>query len=162
MNKMNQIVIEGNVVRTPLFKETPRGTRVCTMPIAVDRMYKDHNGNNVKEVGFYDVEAWGESFGALIEKHGVKGRGVRVVGRLKQNRWKTSDGRSASKIFIVAEHMDFKPLFSQKQGTGAENAAVSISADSESESLQAEIANLEEAAAGIREEVSADTSDMVF
>ena len=90
MNKLNQIVIEGNVVRTPLFKETQRGTRVCTMPIAVDRVYKDYNGNSVKEVGFYDVEAWGETFGSLIEKHGVKGRGVRVVGRLKQNRWKTT------------------------------------------------------------------------
>ena len=148
MNKLNQIVIEGNVVRTPLVKETARGTKVCTMPIAVDRLYRDREGNSIKEVGFYDVEAWGDQFGSMIEKHGVKGRGVRVVGRLKQDRWKTADGRSASKIFIVAEHVDFKPLFTQRQG-GDSREGASASADEE---LQAEINNLEEAAAGIRAE----------
>lgn len=110
MNAMNQIIIEGNVVRTPTLKETPRGTKVCTMPIAVNHFYKDSAGNDVDEVGFYDVESWGDKFTDRIAKLAMQGRGVRIVGRLKQDRWKDSDGKKHSKVFIVAEHVDFKPI----------------------------------------------------
>lgn len=117
-------------------------------------MYKDRNGENVKEVGFYDVEVWGENIGSMIAKNGVKGRGVRVVGRLKQDRWKTADGHNASKIFIVAEHVDFKPLFSQKQARMPDSGGEDCGADSAS--VQSEIENLAEAAAGIRMEAAAE------
>lgn len=37
----------------------------------------------------------------------VKGAGVRIVGRLKQNRWKDGGGKNCSKVFVVVEHIDF-------------------------------------------------------
>ena len=88
MNAMNQIIIEGNIVRAPTHKETPRGTKVTTVPIAVNHFYKDSSGRDVDEVGFYEVETWGEKFSALMAKYALQGRGVRIVGRLKQDRWK--------------------------------------------------------------------------
>ena len=109
MNAMNQIIIEGNLVRTPAFKETATGKKVCTMPIAVNRIFKDTSGKEINEVGYYDIEAWGEKFTDILAKCGFKGRGVRVVGRLKQDRWQDDGGRSHSKVYIVAEHIDFKP-----------------------------------------------------
>jgi single-strand DNA-binding protein len=42
-----------------------------------------------------------------------KGRGVRVVGRIKQDRWKDQDDKNHEKFKIVAEHVEFKPLFSK-------------------------------------------------
>ena len=39
-----------------------------------------------------------------------KGRGVRVVGRLKQDTWKDENGKSASKVYVVAEHIEYKPM----------------------------------------------------
>ena len=36
---------------------------------------------------------------------------MRVVGRLKQSRWKDKDGKSQSKVFVVAEHIEYKPKF---------------------------------------------------
>lgn len=109
MNAMNQIIIEGNLVRTPAFKETATGKKVCTMPIAVNRIFKDTSGKEINEVGYYDIEAWGEKFTDILAKCGFKGRGVRVVGRLKQDRWQDDGGKSHSKVYIVAEHIDFKP-----------------------------------------------------
>jgi single-strand DNA-binding protein len=60
---------------------------------------------------------------------GHKGRGVRVVGRLKQDRWNSADGKAHSKVSIVAEHVEFRPEF-RKEGeaqtekfTGAEASA---------------------------------------
>jgi single-strand DNA-binding protein len=38
-----------------------------------------------------------------------EGRGVRVVGRLKQDRWTGPEGQARSKVSIVAEHVEFKP-----------------------------------------------------
>ena len=109
MNQMNQVVIEGNVVRDTQVKETPRGTRVCVVPIATNRFYKDLKGEFQKEVSFFDVEAWGENFCGRIVRMAKKGRGLRVIGRLKQDRWKNQEGKSSSKVSIVAEHIDFQP-----------------------------------------------------
>ena len=111
MNALNQVIIEGNVVRTPERKETSTGKFVCTVPVAVNRIYKDSTGNDVNEVGYYDIEAWGEKLTSNVEKFCTKGRGVRVVGRLKQDRWENAEGKKTSKIYIVAEHIDFKPVY---------------------------------------------------
>lgn len=110
MNAMNQIIIEGNVVRDSQIKETQRGTRVATMPIASNRVFKDSNGDFQSEVSFFDVQAWGQKFCESVAKNGIKGRGVRVVGRLKQDRWKNDSGKSQSRIYIIADHIDFKPV----------------------------------------------------
>jgi single-strand DNA-binding protein len=37
-----------------------------------------------------------------------KGRGVRVVGRLRQERWTDKDGGNRERILVVAEHVEFK------------------------------------------------------
>jgi single-strand DNA-binding protein len=34
---------------------------------------------------------------------------VRVVGRIKQNRWNNVDGKPHSKMVIVAEHIEYRP-----------------------------------------------------
>ncbi|MDY6397051.1 MAG: single-stranded DNA-binding protein [Treponema sp.] len=138
MNQMNQILIEGKVVRDALVKETVKGTRVCTVSIATNRYYKDLNGEFQKEVAFFDVEAWGENFSSRIARMATKGRGLRVVGRLKQERWKTQEGKNTSKVFIVAEHIDFQPQKTEENAddakTAAELASKGVRAESQSSS----------------------------
>lgn len=152
---MNQVILEGNIVRVPVAKDTPRGTRLCTLPIAVNRIYKDKEGKDVDEVSYYDIEAWGEKLANVIEKCGFKGRGVRVVGRLKQNRWKTTDGKSMAKIVVIAEHVDFKPSFRKKNENEEDSSpAEQVPVDEGSECSE-DYGNLAEAAAGIRAEQEA-------
>lgn len=133
MNAMNQIIIEGNVVRAPTFKETVTGKKVCTVPIAVNRLFKDNLGKDINEVGYYDIEAWGDKFSELILKFGLKGRGLRVVGRLKQDRWQDNDGKSHSKVYIVAEHVDFKPFSKKKENSSSEEKNYSVASEGETE-----------------------------
>jgi single-strand DNA-binding protein len=111
MNSLNSIIVEGNVVRTPQIRETPKGTPVCSLSVAVSRWYKSNNGVLVKEVSFFDVDTWG-NLAKVCSQTCEKGRGIRVVGRLKQNRWQDSDGKPRSRVCIVAEHVEFKPKFS--------------------------------------------------
>ena len=109
MNNLNSVLIEGNMVRDPLIRSTPKGTQVCNFSIASNRFYRQ-DSNLEKETGFFDVEAWGKLAGSC-NIQGRKGRGVRVVGRLKQERWTGIDGRSHNKIAIVAEHVEYRSDF---------------------------------------------------
>jgi single-strand DNA-binding protein len=107
MNNLNSILIEGNLVRDPQTRTTAKGTAVSTFSIASNRYYKQ-DSELEKEVSFFDVETWSklaENVGNL----GKKGRGVRVVGRLKQDRWTGTDGKQHSRVTIVAEHVEFRP-----------------------------------------------------
>jgi len=108
MNNLNSVLIEGNMVRDPLFCSTSKGTPVCHFSIASNRYYKqDANADFEKEVGYFEVEAWGK-LADICSIQGHKGRGVRVVGRLKQERWTGNDGKSHIKVAIVAEHVEYR------------------------------------------------------
>ena len=129
MNNLNSILIEGNLVKDPLLRSTPRGTQVCTLSLASNRYYKQESGFE-KEVSFFNVETWARLADACYAK-GRKGRGVRVVGRLKQDRWTGSDGKPHSRVTIVAEHVEFRPEFKKDEKTTADepSAAREISFD---------------------------------
>ncbi|MDR2051863.1 MAG: single-stranded DNA-binding protein [Treponema sp.] len=122
MNNLNSILIEGNIVRDPLYRTTPKGTHVCTFTLASNRYFKQDSGFE-KEVGFFDVETWSKLADACYDQ-GHKGRGVRVVGRLKQDRWNGPDGKPRTRVSIVAEHVEFRPEIrgeeTHREAAGAE------------------------------------------
>ncbi|TFG64374.1 MAG: single-stranded DNA-binding protein [Spirochaetales bacterium] len=109
MNNLNSILIEGNLTKDPILVETKKGTPVCTFSLASNRFYKQDNENH-SEVSFFEVEVWAK-LAEACNGNLQKGRGVRVVGRLKQDRWAGTDGKNYSKIKIVGEHVEFKPSF---------------------------------------------------
>ena len=123
MNNLNSILIEGNLTREPELRTTPKGTQVCKMGLASNRFFKQDSGFE-KEVSYFNVDTWGRLAETCYAK-GKKGRGVRVVGRLKQERWTDpTDGKSRSKVTIIADHVEFRPEF-KKDAKAAEGAAAS-------------------------------------
>lgn len=114
MNSLNSILLEGNLVRDPESKTLPSGSQVCSFSVASDRFFKQ-NEILEKEVSYFDVEAWARLGQSCVENL-KKGRGVRVVGRLKQDRWTDNEGKTKSKVKIVAEHVEFKPAFNKVPG----------------------------------------------
>ena len=108
MNNLNCLIVEGNITRLPEFRTTTHGFPVCRIPIAVNHYYKKNGSDDfTSEVSYFDVEAFGK-LAEVCAKYSQKGRGVSVVGRIKQKRWKSDDGRNLSKITIVAEKVKFK------------------------------------------------------
>jgi single-strand DNA-binding protein len=107
VNSLNSILLEGNLVKDPESKTLATGSQVCNFTLASDRFYRQ-NENTEKEVHYFDVEAWSR-LGIACSQNLKKGRGVRVVGRLKQDRWTDSEGKMKSRVMIVAEHVEFKP-----------------------------------------------------
>lgn len=115
MKNLNSLLLEGNIVRDPVTKQIATGKNVCTFTLASNRYYKVSDGFG-EEVSYFDVEAWGKLAENAAENCKA-GRGVRVVGRLKQSRWVGNDGKHYSKINVVAEHIEYKPIFAKKNSS---------------------------------------------
>jgi len=121
MNNLNSCLVEGNMARDPQTRTTPNGTAVCTFPIASSRFYKK-DGALEKEVSFFDVECWSK-LAENCANMGRKGRGCRVVGRLKQERWNGGDGKQHSKVVLVADHVEFRSDSKKQAETEEETVA---------------------------------------
>ncbi len=108
MNDLNSIIVEGNLTRDPVLSTTPNDVSVCNFSIGSHHMYKKGDKQHT-ETSFLDVEVWSK-LGENCAEYLRKGRGVRVVGRLKQDRWKDGEGKSRSRLKIVAEHVEFRTM----------------------------------------------------
>jgi single-strand DNA-binding protein len=128
VNCLNSILLEGNLVKDPESKTLSTGSQVCNFTVASDRFYRQ-NDSPEKEVSYFDVEAWSK-LGLACSQNLKKGRGVRVVGRLKQDRWTDGEGKARSRVMIVAEHVEFKPIKQASPAADAEGAegAVEVAA----------------------------------
>ena len=126
MNNLNSIIIEGNLVRDALFRSTQKGTPVCTFTIASNRFYKQDTGV-AEEVSYFDVTAW-TKLAESCSNLGHKGRGVKVVGHVKQDRWTDGDGKNRSKVSIVAEHVEFRPEFRREASVQETNSSETMPA----------------------------------
>jgi single-strand DNA-binding protein len=129
MNNLNSILIEGNLVRDPELSYTSKGTAVCKFAVGCNRSWKQDDELQ-KEVSFFDVSAWAR-LAETCNEYLKKGRGVRVVGRLKQDRWTDQEGKTRSRVLIIAEHVEFKPQLKKQPGDDTPAAEESEEKDSE-------------------------------
>lgn len=113
MNQLNSLILEGNVVRDAELIEPAEGFKICKFSIGVNRWYKNKADEGVDEVSYFDIEVYGKAAENCLKKC-TKGRSIRVVGRLKQAQWKDEEGKYMSRVYVIAEHVEFKPVF-QKQ-----------------------------------------------
>jgi len=128
MNSLNSILVEGNLVKDPNTKTLPSGSQVCDFTLATNRFYKNGEEGFEKEVSYFDIEAWSR-LGTACSQNLKKGRGVRVVGRLKQDRWVDPEGKQKARVKIVAEHVEFKTI--KPEGKAAEEALPAMAQEAE-------------------------------
>ena len=57
---LNQLIIMGNVTRTPDIKQTPSGNSVVSFSLALNRSYKDAQDQWQEATDYVDVVAWGK------------------------------------------------------------------------------------------------------
>jgi single-strand DNA-binding protein len=107
VNNLNSILIEGNLTEDLVLEKTAKGTPVCNFTIASTRYYKSETGIE-KEEGYFSIQVCGKLAEQAVTL-GHQGRGVRVVGRLKQERLNGSNGQAQTRIVIIAEHIKFRP-----------------------------------------------------
>lgn len=117
---LNKIIVMGRMVRDPELRRTGSGTAVTSFSLAVDRDFKDQNGD--KETDFIDVVAW-RNTAEFVSKYFTKGRMAVVEGRLQIRDWTDKDGGKRRSAEIIAENVYFGDSKHETQNTQADNMA---------------------------------------
>ncbi len=98
---LNKVIIIGRLVRDPTTRYTSSGNRVVEFPIVYNRRYMVDDTWK-EESHFFDVKAYGKLAEGLADRV-LKGYMVVIEGRLTQERWMDKEGKSQSKVRIVAD-----------------------------------------------------------
>lgn len=107
MRGFSKVVIAGNITRDPELRSTPSGASVCGFSVAVNRMYRDSNGEMKEDTSYIDCSAWGRP-GETIAQYMHKGAPILVTGRLAQHSWEDKQtGQKRSRVEIVVEDFTF-------------------------------------------------------
>lgn len=104
---MNYVSMIGRLTKTPDIKQTTSGKNVCSFTVAVNRRFKDAQGNAVTD--FFTVVAWGK-LAELCGRYLDKGRKCCVMGELQNRSYETKDGTKRTITEIVAEQVEFLTL----------------------------------------------------
>ena len=116
MASLNKVLLIGNLTRDPDVKMLSSGRPVCNFGLALNRSYKDGEGNRKEEVTFVDVECYGPRAEA-IGRFFTKGRSIFVEGRLKLDQWESKEGEKRSALRVVLDNFEF--VDSKQDGPGA-------------------------------------------
>src|SRR4051794_8489690 len=108
---VNKVILVGRLCTDPELKYTPSGVAVANFCIAVDRNFKDAQGE--RETDFIDVVAWRQS-AEFVNTYLTKGRLVLVDGRIQVRQWQTPDGQRRRSTEVVAN--DIRALDRPREG----------------------------------------------
>ncbi|MBR3320078.1 single-stranded DNA-binding protein [Candidatus Saccharibacteria bacterium] len=144
MRGFSKAIITGNLTRDPELRSTPSGASVCSFSVAVNRVYRDSNGEQKEDVSFIDCSAWGK-LGEMIGQYAKKGAGVLVSGRLDQRSWEDkSTGQKRSRVEIVVEDFNFTGPANNDRNSGGNFGGGSSSRADEPEAPAADDNSSEE------------------
>lgn len=101
---MNKVILIGNLTHDPELKTTASGVPTCGLRIAVNRRFKDKNGDSVTD--FIQVVTWRKT-AELCAEHLAKGRKIAVVGELQTRSYEAKDGSKRTVTEVVADEVEF-------------------------------------------------------
>jgi single-strand DNA-binding protein len=107
MLDMNKVLLAGNLVRDPESRTIGEGVSVCELRLAVNRQFKDRQGNERDEVCYVDVDAF-RGCAENCQKYLHKASPVLIEGRLKMEQWDDREtGKKVTRMKVVAELVHF-------------------------------------------------------
>ena len=101
---INKVLLIGRLTANPELKYTTSNNAVTTFSIAVDRNFKNENGN--KEADFINIVAWNKK-AELIHQYLKKGDRVGIVGRLQVRKYQNERGENRYVTEVVADEVEF-------------------------------------------------------
>ena len=108
---MQKITFIGNLCSDPEVRSTPNGITVTTLVVAVDRKFKDAQGD--KKTDFFRVVCW-RQLGEICAKFLSKGKKIAVVGELQARTYEAKDGSTRLSLDVQADEVEF--LSPKQQG----------------------------------------------
>lgn len=101
---LNKSILCGRLTATPELKTTTNGTSVTSFNLAVNRDFKNANGEY--ETDFISVVAW-RGTAEFICKYFQKGSSICVVGSIQTRKYEDKDGNKRIAVEVVASEAKF-------------------------------------------------------
>ena len=117
---MNKAFIVGNLTKAPELKTTQSGISVCNFVVAVNRTYKDQNGD--RQADFIPVIVW-RGLAENCARYLDKGRKVAVVGEIQTRCYDAQDGTKRYVTEVMASDVEFLTPAAQTQSAGVDPLA---------------------------------------
>ena len=139
MASYNRVVIIGNLTRAPEIRHTTSGQAICQLGMAVNRKWKDAQGQDKEDVCFVDVTVWGKQ-GESCAKYLDKGSSALVEGRLQFDSWDDqATGAKRSKLSVVGENVRFLDKKSDNTQQSQNNASNGYSQPQQPRNMSADV-----------------------
>ena len=156
---MNNISLIGRLVKDPELKNLSGGSSICNFMLAVDREYKDSNGQKVTD--FIPCLAWSPA-GKVVAQYFKKGDLIGCVGRLESRSYETESGEKKTYYAVNVNKVDF---IQGKSGNSNSNARAEQAAPQAPQAPQKKIepsSSTSEIADDYNENVTFDELDLPF
>ena len=101
MQNYSTATIEGYATHDAVSRTTKTGKNVCSFSLAINHFSR---ADEEPKVSFVDVETW-EKTADYCAKKVTKGKRIMVIGTLRQDRWEGKDGKTQTKIKIIANEV---------------------------------------------------------
>ncbi|CAK1253912.1 single-stranded DNA-binding protein [Fructobacillus cardui] len=101
---INRVTLIGRVTRDIEPKYTNNGTAVASFSLAVERDFKNQNGE--KETDFFNVVTWRKG-AEIIAQYAGKGSLLAVEGRLETRSYENRDGQRVNVVEVNADRFQF-------------------------------------------------------
>jgi single-strand DNA-binding protein len=111
MPSLNKIQLIGRLGRDPEARFTPTGKQVTYFSMAVDRRWKNEEGEVKKDTDWINVDAWGR-LGEICQQYLKKGSLIYLEGRLNVDTYE-HEGEKRTSYRVVALNMQ---MLDRKRG----------------------------------------------
>lgn len=101
---MNKVILIGRLTKDPELKATTNQVSFCNFSIAVDRRFKDANGQ--KQTDYINCVAWRQT-ATFISQYFRKGSKIAVVGSLTTRQYQDNQGQTRYVTEVTLEEADF-------------------------------------------------------
>ncbi|MGI6545837.1 MAG: single-stranded DNA-binding protein [Fastidiosipilaceae bacterium] len=101
---MNKAILLGRLVRDPELRNTQNGTAVVSFTLAVDRRFKNAQGE--RQTDFIPCVAW-RSTAEFVARYFTQGQRMALVGSIQPRSWDDAEGNKRYTTEIIADEVYF-------------------------------------------------------
>jgi len=113
---MNKVELVGRLTKEPEVKMTSNQTAYCNFTVAVDRKFKDKDGN--RQADFIICVAWKQT-ATFIQKYFHKGNRIGLTGSIQTRTYEDNEGRTVFVTEVLVDDVEFVESANKTEPTTA-------------------------------------------
>ena len=123
---MNKVELIGRLTKEPEIKLTSNQTQYCNFTVAVDRRFKDANGQ--RGTDFINCLAWKQT-AVFIQKYFHKGNRIAIVGSIQTRSYDDQNGQKHFVTEVIADEVYFVESQNNQGNQANQNTAPNSPSD---------------------------------